>query len=509
MNDIASVSIHHRVKRFLYSENKTCGHIVFCTEEFHDENYNPSTALINIDQCSAFLTILSLIVDLILTLVITSSNVLIILVIRRSGKLHNCQGIFKTSLAMFDLLVGIFVIPGAAYNKIRFMLIPLDGSFMDVLFRSNEDVINIIFGGALVISLSGSLMSLFLLSLDRYLAISRPFAYNDGKVMTKRVAHSLVVIVLCIAVFLASVPLGDPDNFYYVVDYMTMAFIMEIRFNADKGNIYHGLFFVLIIFVIPYLAIVVVTIITWVVIIRDHSRTNDPGHLPPPSPGENLEWNNLHESSECGDVESTISNEDSNTKKFSIAKAIRKNYKTRRLDDSMHQVTKTVLAIVVVFSLCVLPWIIVEADNLSGSIEEFKNIEIFGHGHTPTPHTCYPAIYMVCLYLMFLNSFCNFIIYNLRNFTFRKEFLKLFGYIKSEDGFQSNNSMSATENESQRKSLGSDSTEIQSSRRSSLSSSRLDMSKRRVSVMTALSMSPTRLTTLHEIPRVEEVECRE
>lgn len=90
--------LHHRSKRFLYIANKTCGHIPYCSENINDHDTLPTTALYLDPRCSKNWILVTIGLDVILSLLITFSNFLIIVVITKSKVMSNCQGIFKKRL---------------------------------------------------------------------------------------------------------------------------------------------------------------------------------------------------------------------------------------------------------------------------------------------------------------------------------------------------------------------------------------------------------------------------
>ncbi|XP_013927952.1 PREDICTED: glucose-dependent insulinotropic receptor-like [Thamnophis sirtalis] len=125
-------------------------------------------------------TIICAVLHVILSIFIPSANLLIIIIIRRLKKRSSRNYVFILNLAAADLLVGVMCIVDA-----------LDDA-TDALFDTNLVfcLIRICMG---ITPCIGSILTLLLVSLDKYLAVKLPLHY-PSLMSKKRVILSLVVL---------------------------------------------------------------------------------------------------------------------------------------------------------------------------------------------------------------------------------------------------------------------------------------------------------------------------
>ncbi|XP_014344677.2 5-hydroxytryptamine receptor 2B [Latimeria chalumnae] len=115
-------------------------------------------------------------------------NILVILAVSLEKKLQNATNYFLMSLAVADLLVGLFVMPIALLTVLFKSEWPLPSGlcpiwiFLDVLFST------------------ASIMHLCAISLDRYLAIKKPIQHSQFKSRAKALAKIAVVWIISIGI---------------------------------------------------------------------------------------------------------------------------------------------------------------------------------------------------------------------------------------------------------------------------------------------------------------------
>ncbi|XP_062621521.1 adenosine receptor A2b-like [Saccostrea cucullata] len=143
-------------------------------------------------------------------------NALVLIAILKFPKLQNVTNFFIASLAIADLLVGIFVAPLAALS---YLGLP-------------EDYLGCVFTNSIVVVLTQtSIFNLVDIAIERFIAIKNPFFYQEH--MTKRVAVIMITISWVLALIIGLVPvfgwnLGPmKDNkcaFVAVIDFNYMVY---------------------------------------------------------------------------------------------------------------------------------------------------------------------------------------------------------------------------------------------------------------------------------------------
>ena len=109
-------------------------------------------------------------------MIVFAANVLVIGIITRNESLFRRHGSIKVSLAVADLLIGLFVIPAAIYNLATTLYIPTSQPNVRPLpliidstkkFVQQNSLASVFFGTVFIISLTASINSLLLLTIDR------------------------------------------------------------------------------------------------------------------------------------------------------------------------------------------------------------------------------------------------------------------------------------------------------------------------------------------------------
>ncbi|CAK8692309.1 uncharacterized protein LOC143462742 [Clavelina lepadiformis] len=147
--------------------------------------------------------------DSILALVIVVANVLVLLVAARTPIMRNIPGYFKISLAVADLIVGVFVLPGSVYHHhvLSMEALPYrqEGQMPHATDYFNQYYLNFM-GFFTVLSFSVSVYTMGAASMDRYLAITRPFRYRQGKYLTTQRSVVVFVVIWLFGILLGIYP---------------------------------------------------------------------------------------------------------------------------------------------------------------------------------------------------------------------------------------------------------------------------------------------------------------
>ena len=128
--------------------------------------------------------------EAVIGIIAIAGNTLVLIAIYKFPKLQTITNFFIASLAVADLLVGIFVAPLAALS---FLGLP-------------EDYIGCVFTNSIVVVLTQiSIFNLVDVAIERFIAIKNPFFYQEN--MTKRVAMIMITVSWVLAIIIGLVPL--------------------------------------------------------------------------------------------------------------------------------------------------------------------------------------------------------------------------------------------------------------------------------------------------------------
>ena len=162
--------------------------------------------------------IATIVIDGVLAALIVISNFLVLAVAWRTTIMHNIPGYFKISLAIADLIVGLVVLPGSVYHgfvqNLRPLPIRAEGQMPRVTDFFDQGYLNFV-GVFTVWSFSVSVLTLGAASIDRYLAVTRPFKYKQGKYLTKKRSIAVFIILWTFGFTISIYPIFT--NYFYTL----------------------------------------------------------------------------------------------------------------------------------------------------------------------------------------------------------------------------------------------------------------------------------------------------
>uniref|UniRef100_A0A3P9NNU0 Beta-2 adrenergic receptor n=1 Tax=Poecilia reticulata TaxID=8081 RepID=A0A3P9NNU0_POERE len=128
----------------------------------------------------------------ILVLAIVFGNVMVITAILRFQRLQTITNLFIASLAVADLIMGVIVVPFSSSNILLNSW--MFGNFMCDFWTATD-----------VLCVTASIETLCVISLDRYLAITRPLRYPT--LLTRARAFMVVFVVWAVASLISFLPI--------------------------------------------------------------------------------------------------------------------------------------------------------------------------------------------------------------------------------------------------------------------------------------------------------------
>lgn len=152
-----------------------------CGAGKHDHHGNQTSVYDCMPQECRGTIMFAITFDAILAVLIIVANSLVLGVAARTRIMRNIPGYFKISLALADITVGLFVLPCCIYTTAVVYLgaMPYRGpghkkSIADYMPTSLANFISFV----VVLSFAVSIYTMAVASIDRYLAITKPFAYR-------------------------------------------------------------------------------------------------------------------------------------------------------------------------------------------------------------------------------------------------------------------------------------------------------------------------------------------
>lgn len=131
-------------------------------------------------ECKAVI-LFAMIFDGVLALLTIVSNTLVLVVATRTRIMRNIPGYFKISLALADLTVGMFVLPFCIFVTYAIYLRPMPyrgrGYKSSITIHMSLSMAHFI-GFSTIMSFVVSVYTMAVASVDRYLAITKPFRYR-------------------------------------------------------------------------------------------------------------------------------------------------------------------------------------------------------------------------------------------------------------------------------------------------------------------------------------------
>ena len=171
------------------------------------------------DSCQ-IASIVKMAIDGVITFLIVVGNILVLIVFYRTTITKSIPGYFKLNLALADLGVGLIITPSAIYIRYNQIYSPLpyrcDGKPLDWTFIFGQSYLTVT-SFFRILLLFASIFTLSAASLDRYLAITRPFKYKEGKYLTKKKTIVSLILVWLLSATLAVIliylcPLNSDGN---------------------------------------------------------------------------------------------------------------------------------------------------------------------------------------------------------------------------------------------------------------------------------------------------------
>lgn len=166
------------------------------------------------DGCSGVGLSLFVAFEIFLLVLIVSANLAIISVIRdmnrnTKNRQYKSNNVFKLSLAIADLLLGLSILPGGIQSAIT-ALINENFDAAKSQLETWDTAVSIIFGSLAVVSTIVGIWSILLIQVDLFLRIRWPVEQHSGSLMNTNRARVIVILLWCAAIglVLALRPLG-------------------------------------------------------------------------------------------------------------------------------------------------------------------------------------------------------------------------------------------------------------------------------------------------------------
>ena len=160
--------------------------------------------------------VIAIVIDCAIALLVVVANLAVLTIFIRTSMMKNIPGYFKLNLAIADFSVGLSIILTIIYNRYCQTFLPLpyrsDGVHFGLLNYFSKNHLH----GVGVVGLLFLFVSIFTLcvaSVDRYLAITKPFKYRQGKYFTKKKTAVILMILWLIGAAWALILVFVSDSF--------------------------------------------------------------------------------------------------------------------------------------------------------------------------------------------------------------------------------------------------------------------------------------------------------
>lgn len=168
----------------------------------------------------------------------------------RSSKSNN---IFKLSLAIGDLFLGLSILPGGIQQSVS-ALIDIQSFDPTKIYIQRAQSLNsipaIIFGGGAVMATIIGIWSILMMKIDLFLRIKFPLRHNTGKFTTTNRSRAVVIFLWMLAIGMVVV-LWKPLGFSWMLSPITLTYAPALP--SSDGNIMI-LVYALLVWGLPFLA---------------------------------------------------------------------------------------------------------------------------------------------------------------------------------------------------------------------------------------------------------------
>ena len=171
----------------------------------HYSAYHFPTCYNNQKSATCNIPVISIFVCFFIAIALISifGNFLVLYVVYKNSRMHRPPAVFKASLALADLLLSVLVIPSLVYNLIDIILTKRGAipDFDTIQSEINDKMpywIQVVVGSATFISMTASILTLLVMSIDRLVATRWPIYHRIHNSCTRAVLSITFVWVISI-----------------------------------------------------------------------------------------------------------------------------------------------------------------------------------------------------------------------------------------------------------------------------------------------------------------------
>nr|XP_002131244.1 uncharacterized protein LOC100181694 [Ciona intestinalis] len=378
--------------------------------------------------------VFTMVVDSVLAAIVVVTNFLVLAVSVRTTIMQNIPGYFKISLAIADIMVGLFVLPGSVYHHYVLSMSPLpfrsEGQSPHATDYFDQRYLNFM-GVFTVMSFSVSIYTMGAASVDRYLAITKPFRYRQGKYLTKKRSIIVFMAIWAFGFICAIYPVFTkrPYDISGLSLILSTGLIAAVIYAVTMG--------------LPLLAVWVINGMMLRQVCTDGKnrrtlsakrRRNQQQARPDTAEGERPE-NQSGKANVTHSNGTTKSNFEQAAKRRVSQFAISLHAKLRRQsrpsqtgtlshENVEEKLAKTLAVMIGAFTIALLPSIIILA--LGVALDKLITPARYPATYSPYATNFYNSAQFVASRLLLSNSFWNCIIYSVRNRHFRRALADVF-----------------------------------------------------------------------------------